>query len=308
MIFLFFLLASSIFWLLQALNKEYVAKITYPVQYSGFPKGKVLTNKLPDHLILKVKAHGFTLLGYKINPAIEPITISVNTYISDSKSTAEGMQFPILTKDFKGRIIRQISSEIELVDILPDTIRFHFTDIISKNVFVKPDIKSSFEKQYKQKGKYQIKPYQITAKGPRAVLDTIDFAVTEFRELTNLNKTTVIDLALKKIKGVSLSPETITLTVPVEKFTEGSMIIPIEVKNLPDSLQLSTFPGEITVSYLIGLEDYDKVESSDFRAIVDYKSINNNLGNKLRVKIVKHPSNASSIKFHPKSVEYIVEK
>lgn len=307
-IFLFFLLASIIFWLLQVLSNDYTTTISYPVSYTKFPKNKVLLNKLPAHLTLKVNAYGFTLLRYTLNPAINPITIDVNSFIANKASPDDGLKFYILTRDYRERISRQISSEIKVIDILPDTIMFLFTDIISKKVIVKPNIKLDFEKQYKLTGKLQVKPGSVTISGPGSILDTIDFVLTEFHHLTDMNKTTGIDLAVKNIKGVKISERSIFLTIPVEKFTEGSLVIPIEVKNLPDTLQLSTFPNEVTVSYLIGLTDYDKVESSDFKAVVDFRSTSNNLSNKLRVRIVKYPSNINSMKFHPKSVEYIVKK
>ena len=61
-VFLFFLVVSSIFWLLSALDKEYTVDLRYPVRYTNFPDKQVLVGELPSDLELTVSTYGFTLV------------------------------------------------------------------------------------------------------------------------------------------------------------------------------------------------------------------------------------------------------
>ena len=75
---------------------------------------------------------------------------------------------------------------------------------------------------------------------------------------------------------------------------------------MPDSLIVRTFPKEVNVTYFVALSDYDKVVPQLFEAVVDY---NESIGQeKLNVKIVNSPDYIQSLRFNPKSVEFIIEK
>jgi hypothetical protein len=95
--------------------------------------------------------------------------------------------------------------------------------------------------------------------------------------------------------------------VPVEKFTEKTLTIPIKALNLPGDLLLRTFPGFITVSTMVSVSDYNKVTPDLFRAVVDYNDVLSGSG-KLKVNLVQSPAFIVNTKYLPKSVEFIIEK
>ena len=78
--------------------------------------------------------------------------------------------------------------------------------------------------------------------------------------------------------------------------------------NVPYGYDLKTFPGNVSVSCMVSLSNYDKISPMLFKAIVDYNSISDNKQSKLKINLVKYPSVVSNIKIYPKSVEYIIEK
>ena len=75
---------ASILWFLNALNKEYTSKITYPVKYTDFPQGKFLVSDPPQNISLEVKANGFTLLAYRLRTSFRPIVVNINSYSKHS--------------------------------------------------------------------------------------------------------------------------------------------------------------------------------------------------------------------------------
>ncbi len=71
---------------------------------------------------------------------------------------------------------------------------------------------------------------------------------------------------------------------------------------------MKTFPSQVSVTYHVALTEYDKIRADGFLAIVDFADVENNLGNKLKVKITRQPKGAYSLRIHPRFVEFLIEK
>ncbi len=106
---------------------------------------------------------------------------------------------------------------------------------------------------------------------------------------------------------MEFSEDEVDVNINIEKFTEGSHKIKLNVLNVPDSLIIRTFPKEITVTYFVALSDYEKVLPQLFEAVVDYNETVHQ-ENKLQISIKNSPEYIKSLRFNPKSVEYIIEK
>jgi hypothetical protein len=117
-----------------------------------------------------------------------------------------------------------------------------------------------------------------------------------------------MELEMQPLHKVEYDPLEVWIQVPVEKFTEASLKVQIEVINMPEGLLLRAFPPAVTVSCQIGLSAYETLNEHLFRAVIDYAEVGHMLGNKLQVKIIKQPVYIQSVNFTPKSVEYIVER
>lgn len=307
LVFFFFLLLSVLFWFLTAMNQEYDTDISYPVRYIRYPEKKVLVNDIPDRLELSVHAGGYTLLRYRLRSRLNPIIFDVNSF-SLNRVIGDPSTLYILTGIAKDDIVKQLRSEFEILSISPDTIFFQFGDKVSKKVPVEPDLEISFEKQYMQVGPYLVEPDSVTISGPESIIDTIKVVATEPVIMSDLNRSFDMELEMKPQHKVEYDPLEVWIQVPIEKFTEASLKVQIEVINMPDSLLLRPFPPAVTVNCQIGLSAYETLNEHLFRAVIDYAEVGNMLGNKLKVQIIKMPVYIQSVNFTPKSVEYIVER
>ncbi|HEC43411.1 MAG TPA: hypothetical protein ENI20_11335 [Bacteroides sp.] len=306
-IFLFFLLLSVLFWFLTALNKEYVTSISYPVRYIRFPEDKVLVNELPDRLELTVNASGFVLLSYKLRSRITPIIFDVNSHSPNTFKNDPSAVY-ILSSSAKEGIARDLSNEVEILDIYPDSLIFKFADRAEKLVPVIPVLEFSFEKQFMQTGPIVIEPDSVLISGPEVIIDSIIAVKTEVFTLSGINENLSQELKIQAHTKVDFSPVEIWLQLPVEKFTEARLSIPIEVINLPDSLVLRAFPGKVDITCQVGLSAYETLGEHLFRAVVDYSDASTLIGSKLQVNLVKVPTYIQALNYTPISVEYILEK
>ena len=136
-IFGFFLLISSIIWYLSKLSHEYTTTISYPVKYINLPKGKVLVGEPLAKLTLRVKAFGYTLLNYKMSAILVPIEIDVTNLKFKTMKGQPSKQF-IPTTQIQNSFSTQLSSELVLQDIYPDTLFLEFARMVEKRVKIKP--------------------------------------------------------------------------------------------------------------------------------------------------------------------------
>lgn len=305
-VFLFFVLISSIIWFFSALGKNYVTSVTFPVKYNNFPSDKVLVNQLPTKLDIKLQSVGSIILRYKLKIGVRPVTFDVNSFLKEEQNNST--EFYLLTSSAEGEIQDQLPTNIRVVDTKPDTIYFQLADVISKSVKVIPDLDISFQQQFMQKGKQILNPDSVTVSGPEVIIDTIDYVITQKRILKNVSDTVNTNLELIKIPKVKYSNPTIGLIINVEKYTETEIKVPVQVENLPDSLEIKIFPKIVTVNYKVGLTDFDKIYPTMFKIALDYNDAIQNLNRKVNVSLMEYPEYVSNVNFFPKTVEFVIEK
>lgn len=308
LVFFFFLVVATIFWFLSALNRDYTTDIQYPVKYTNLPKGKVLMNELPENLTLKVTGHGYTLLKHRLSRRLLPIIFDVNSFILSSIDDSVNQKFYVLSRVAQNKITNQLSSEIGIQEILPDSIIFVFSDVTSKRLPVKPVLNIEFESQFMVKGAITSIPDSVDVEGPQSMLDTMQFAYTQALAIAKVKETQSKTIGFREFDQVYYSGKEVTVNIPVEQFTETSLKIPIVPVNVPEELSLKLFPAEITVSFMVALSDFDKIKPHHFIATADYILLENNPSQKMRIEVSRLPENIVYIRHYPESVDYIIEK
>jgi hypothetical protein len=105
---------------------------------------------------------------------------------------------------------------------------------------------------------------------------------------------------------VKLSKNTVNVFVPVEKFTEASLLLPIDLNMFPE-YHLRTFPDKAKIIFRVAMKDYKKIDPAMFAITVDPVGITTG-ASKLDIVVHKYPYFISDIVIDPKSVEYILLK
>ncbi len=309
LVFLFFVALSALIWFFNALGKDYSTFISFPVRYINFPKGKVLMNDVPGRLLLKVNAKGNTIFKYKMRSNINPVVFDVQSFAPKQLSEASQGKFHVLTSLARERLQGQLNQEIQITDIEPDTLFFEFASTESKRVPVTANVSVNLEKQYMQKGNIQVKPDSVSITGPSTVIDSIHSVSTKPYQFKNINDSVSKSVNLQKSDNLEYSIDEVQITIFAERFTESDIDIPVRVNNLPDSIQLKTFPRQVKVTFRVGLSDYEKISPEMFRVAVNFDStLLLKPPKKLDVRIEKYPGFITSVNHNPTSVDYILER
>jgi YbbR domain-containing protein len=304
--FLFCVLISAFFWLMLSLSKEYNIQLSFPVTYTNLPLDKVVANHLSETIDIEIKSKGFNLLGYKLKQKNEPIVIDTK----DAQASVVKNHFYLLTNSIVDKITKQFSNDIKIIRIYPDTILLNFNKKITKLVPVKSNLQIAFDNHYQQSDSVKLVPSMIRISGAADILDKINYVETESSNLKNVSDSVSVKLTILKtpaLKQVDLSSSTVQATVNVTKYTEASIELPIEIENLPPHYRLKLFPDKVSIKYNVAFKNYEKINALQFHAVVDYLKIEPG-SNKLKIQLLKAPSEIRAVKMNPEKVEYIIKK
>ncbi len=306
MIFAFFLVLSLIFWFINALSKSYITTINYPVRYTDLPAGKTLIGDTPDYLVLKVSAHGYSILRHKLSSRYLPVNLSLRSFYMQHINKDDSLFF-LQSRFTREHINAQLSSEIQILEINPDTLYFRFASLVTKKIPVLLNLSFKPDKQMITIGSPVSEPDSVIATGPDYILDTLSSIHTVHKNLGVVSQTIERKIDLQQINEINLKTNNVNVFIGIEKFTEKTLAVPLEITNRPDSTEIITFPAVIEITCQVGLSNFPKVQPQLFRAQVDFNESINGTGN-LTVNLTKQPDFVRSIKYSPRKVEYLILK
>ena len=308
--YLVFLLIAIAIWYLDALSKDYTADMKFAVRYTDLPDDKVLTNTPPKYLTLTINAQGFTLLKYRMGLIFNPMTLEANYQTLRRKNNSPQGEYFLVTQSAFDRIASQLSSDVRLRQVAPDTLNFLLSETIRKKITVKPALQLQFDKGFFPRGEMQIKPAEITVTGPRAIVDTMKYVYTRANVFKRLKDTLKTSVELQSVHLLRYSANEVQIEQTIERFTEATITAPIEAINLPGKLTMKMFPGTVTINCMVPVVDYEKLQPNMFRVVVDYNSVKDAMDNqtKAKVTISRTPDYVIDVKFNPKNVDFIIEK
>ena len=159
-----------------------------------------------------------------------------------------------------------------------------------------------------QSDKILLSPDSVVVSGTDKTIRNILFAETVPEKFPDLNDTLRATCKLKRINGIKFSSKQVNIILPVEKYTENSVKVPLLIKNCPDSLKLITFPDEIKITYKVVLSQYKSVKKEDFSLFVDFNETEKNHPEKLKITLQNYPKFLKSVQISPEFIEYIIEK
>lgn len=312
LVFLFFVVISSVAWFFRALSDNYIADIKYPVNYTNLPPNRILSKAPPDKLTLRVRSDGYTILSSMLKYK-RPLRYNVNAFSLYSLSI-DSTSVYTLTENALDPLSDELNKKnknIQILDIYPDTLFFNFSRVKKKKLPLAIRIKPAsnlFQRQYMFNGNPYAIPDTVEVTGPSSVIDTLSMIYTRPLVLSNLSDTVTKMVSLEKINRVEITTKKVKVIVPVDEFTESEVVVKIDHLNVPDSLTLKTFPQSIEVKYLVTLSNFDKVQDELFGAYVDFNSVDLQLDSKMKIELDSLPPYVHNVKLSQRNVEYLIEK
>jgi len=302
LIFLFFLLLSLGFWFLLNLQQEYEVEISVPVKYRNIPPEMDLTEEFPQAIIAKLRDKGIILINYSWLHSFSPIEVNLTDIRKDGN-------YQVTKRTIETGISRHLISSTSLLEFEPETFTIEYKTIQYKDIPVQADISVLLEPGYQISGSITVNPEKVRIYADNNTLDLITNVKTVKTEIKKANETKKINVRLQKIDNARIDPDEVTVTIPVEEFTEKRMILAVGCNDLPENYIVRIFPSSVEVICNVPLSRFKELEDTDFEISIPFREFETRQSSgKLPVYLTKKPSWIAHTAIVPSTIEFIIEQ
>lgn len=300
--FFFFLVLSTIFWLMTALNETYEREIGVPAYLVNIPKNVVVTSDMEDTVRVTVRDKGFALLAYTYGEGIRPINVNFQSAIT--RQSGYGV---VSSQELMKMINQRFSGSSKIVQVKPDRLDFHYNYGLSRQVSVKMSGHVVPGKSF-YLARTRFWPEKVTVYGSKQALDSLRFVKTVPINITNFNDTVLRTVALETIKGVKIVPNTVRIGLYPDILTEEDIEVPITAINMPEGKVLRTFPQRVTVNFIVGASMFRSISPEQFAVVVDYNEIIDHPSDKCSIHLRETPQGVRNARLKMTHVDYLIEE
>ncbi|MFO8146074.1 MAG: CdaR family protein [Bacteroidota bacterium] len=299
--FLFFLAFSAFVWIFVQFSKQYSEVVGFPITYVNVPKDKIILSDSPKSLELRLRDNGINIAFRKIFPKKLVIDIS--------ETTEDGNKLVYDLEKQKQAILTQLNIDYDDVNFLQEDLTINFEQRTVKRLPIVPEIDLSFSVGYSALEGIKLEPDSVTISGPENILDTLQKVHTRSLKINNISKDVqgTIKLNTSNLEKLNFYRKEVEYSLRTDKFTEGKAVVPVELINVPENLNVVIFPKEVTVFYQVSLQQFDKIKPSGFKVVADFKKASNGDGY-LLTQIAKKPQLVNNVRLNEQKIQFIIKR
>ncbi|MDR0537894.1 MAG: YbbR-like domain-containing protein [Tannerellaceae bacterium] len=297
--FFLFLILSFAFWFFQSMQEEYETQIVVPVSFR-MPAGMAFIEAPPPVVTARVRDRGSVLLNY----LFKKITVNVEAGTPSGRVSQAGLS----TSDIEALLLKQFSPTTNILSFSPQRIEISYGKRSQKRLPVVFDGDIVAAPGYTVSGDISFDPPLVDVSGGEVVLDTLSEIHTEYAEVKNADKTVVRKLMLRSTDGVALAPNSVSVLIPIEEYTEKTIEIGITGARVPEGYTMRMFPSSAKVTCNVPLSLFKELSANTFAVEASFAELDSLHPGVLPLKLTKKPAGIKQISLSPASIEFILEQ
>lgn len=302
LVFSAFVLLALGFWLLQSLQQEYEIEVAIPVRYKNVPNDIAFDGQIPDRINARVKDKGSVLLNYTFGRGFAPIEVNMKATEGKSGDTI------IAKRKIENDILKQLLNTTTLTDFIPHQIEIGYSKRMHKQIPVVFDGDIQTEPGFLLSGEIILKPGYVSVYASKSLLDTLQAVRTMPVHIVKGNKTITRTVQLQPVAGANLEPAVVTLTVPIEEYTEKTLEIPVTCTGIPIHYTVRIFPPTVKVNCSVPLSRFKELSENQFAIRIPFAQLEQNLSGTLPIHLSEQPEWVRTATLTPDKVEFILEQ
>jgi hypothetical protein len=299
--FSLFFIVAFVFLIFSKLSNDYKQTIKLKVELFNVKDEILLKNDSSNFINIYVEAKGFSLVPFQFK---KYNILKVN---AKEDVTSKGNHFVFDVQKHKYLIDEQLGSSFNLLSLKPDTLLLPYSKRASKMVAVTLKKTISYAVGFDLKEDFKLSSDSVKIVGSSTEIDKINSVFTENLELKDINndieKTLNINVA--DFKNIEVFPKKVTVSGSVARFTEGTIEVPISIKNQPNDVTKNYFPKTVTVVYYVDLEHYNTIKPKDFIVECNYAELKDNQ-TYLVPRVVSKPKIVKYTNIKQKRIDFII--
>jgi hypothetical protein len=297
-ILIFCISIAFVFWLTTKLSKVYNTTVKIKIAYD-LPDGQIFRDPPPEFFEVDVQASGWELTN--IHRSV--LRIDANEFYQHTILDAQ---------DLQKRAQQIIGKSIQLFAISPKELNLYLEPLVIKTLPIIADLQIETDDMYRLAGLPNLDPKFVKVKGPKSIMDTLSVWKTQVINIKDIRTAVRQNIALRTHPNSQVSFEVAStdISIDVQQITEKQISVPIEIQTGSDSLLVVLIPQTVTLTCIVGLKDFNKIQVNDFQLFVNPPEANNtnDENDELQVQIRRKPDYLEVVKIEPQSVRYLLRK
>ena len=224
--------AAVVFWIFNALNKDHITNVSFPIQFE-FDNVKYATSQpLPARIVLNVGGNGWELLRKGIGMKVPPISLPL-------ERPTEVHKIPGST--LSPQIASQLGA-LKLNFIVTDTLRLYIEPRVIRKMKLVADLQNvTFKKNFARISPVVILPDSVQLEGPRSFIeergDTLRLKVSASRISTSFRES--IEVLVDNNEFISRNPPVADVIFEVAPVEEIVYRLKLTVPKMSSGIELS---------------------------------------------------------------------
>ena len=298
MLYIGFVALATMMWYGHAMSSVRDAHIPVHVTYVGKPNEMDFTPALPTTLDVEVRDAGSRLRVYFVTPL--ELTIDLSDQIRGRKG-----EIYVSEETIRRSLTNMIQGTTKLQNLTPAQIHSKYVRQESKVVQLMSNVTLVPAAEYQIMSDATLAPSTMQIFGYSDVIAKIDTLWTDSITLRDVRDTIRSKVHITAPKGIRLQTDSVSVTAVAERFTEKTLIRPIEVIDLPEGLNLHLFPQEATVTICCPMSLFSDIRDEDIHVECHFP-----VGNEEQLPLYGRCDNpyVTDIRINPATIEFIIEQ
>lgn len=211
------ILAASVFWLFQSLNKNYSTNLSYPIAFDFPVEQYVIMEELPDEIQINISGIGWNIFRNTFSLALNPLRVHLENPASTPKIIGAGLLASVNDQlpDFKVNYI------------ISDTLYLNIEHKISRTFGLSVDsLAIDLKNNFKITSRISISQDSVIISGPKSIITELP-AILPLDISRNRIDESFDELVTLQVRGyqqslLTKSPEDINVQFDVEEYVTVS--------------------------------------------------------------------------------------
>ncbi len=223
------LMAATVFWFFNALNKTYTTILSFPIEFQYDQENFVPVSTLPGEVKMNITGMGWTLLrrsaGVKVPALLYPL------------------ERPTETKKLVGStlpgVFAQQLPDLQINFVVTDTLRLDIEPLDGRWLSVSlSNLDNTFRKGFGLASYISLTPDSVFVQGPRRIVESLPepYSLPYNKKNLDENQDTQIDIFFDE-PSIQVEPQQIALSFQVSKLDEIKDSLSVEFINMPKKLR-----------------------------------------------------------------------
>jgi hypothetical protein len=259
------LLAATVFWFFNALNKEHTATLRFPLQFQYNHAKFIPVQELPQHVLLNLTGSGWDLLRKSLGFKVAPLSIEISRPDQSLRITPSAIN-------------QAASSQLgqtKVNHVASDTLILSFEPRKNKKVkLVVGRNQLRFELGFGLSGAIAISPDSVLIEGPSSRVMKIPDSILLPLPLARLSNNFKRELEIPSfgVEQISVTPKSATITFEVSELTDIDKHIKVIVLPSPP-FRYQASSDSVVVTIRVPANQGNDIRATQLFAVIDLRAM-----------------------------------